>query len=91
MSIESPSLGQYLMPKGLCLALMGCIGVNQDGWLLEYPWPLEKNKNWSDGVLEWWKRTRTGVLAYGSERVMEYWSVGLKSGNGSDFLLFYPW
>jgi hypothetical protein len=38
---------------------------------------LEKNKDWSGGVLEWWKRIRIGV--------MEYWSVGLKSGNRSDF------
>jgi hypothetical protein len=43
-------------------------GVIQDCWLLEYPWQLEKNKDWSDGVLEWWKRIRTGV--------MEYWSGG---------------
>jgi len=41
-------------------------GVNQDCWVLEYPWQLEKNKDWSDGVLEWWKRIRTGVLASGS-------------------------
>jgi hypothetical protein len=27
---------------------------------------LEKNKDWSDGVLEWWKR-------------MEWWSAGLQS------------
>jgi hypothetical protein len=31
---------------------------------------LEKSKDWNDGVLEWWKRIRTGVLASGPERVM---------------------
>jgi hypothetical protein len=30
------------------------MGVNQDCWLLEYPWQLEKNKDWSDGVVEYW-------------------------------------
>jgi len=28
--------------------------VNQDCWLLEYPWQLEKNKDWSGGVMEYW-------------------------------------
>ena len=44
--------------------------MNQDCSLLEYPWQLEKNKDWSDGVLEWWsigvveknKDWRNGVL-----------------------------
>ena len=35
-------------------------GVNQNCWLLDYPWQLEKNKDWSGGVLEWWKKIRTG-------------------------------
>ncbi len=54
--------------------------VNQDCWLLEYPWQLEKNKDWSGGVLEKNKNWSVGVV--------EYWSVGLKSGNRSDFYSF---
>jgi hypothetical protein len=54
--------------------------VNQDGWLLAYPWQLEKNKNWSVGVMEYWSG--------GKEQVLEYWSVGFKSGNRSDFYAF---
>jgi hypothetical protein len=29
-------------------------GVNQDCWVLEYPWQLAKNKDWSGGVMECW-------------------------------------
>ena len=29
------------------LGLQPLPGGNQDCWLLEYPWQLEKNKNWS--------------------------------------------
>jgi hypothetical protein len=25
---------------------------------------VEKNKDWSVGVMEWWKRIRTGVMEY---------------------------
>jgi hypothetical protein len=42
-------------------------GVIQDCWLLEYPWQLEKNKDWSDGLRLVEPRVR---IAYGSERVM---------------------
>jgi len=42
---------------------------HKDSWVLEYPGQLEKNKNWSVGVVEWWKKIRTGVL--------EYWSNGV--------------
>jgi hypothetical protein len=28
--------------------------------------------------MEWWKRTRTGVLEYWSAGMLEYWRVGLK-------------
>ena len=62
------------------------MGVNQDCWLLEYPWQLEKNmdygpwtmdrglsmdygpwtKDWSVGALEKNKNWSVGVLASGS-------------------------
>jgi hypothetical protein len=60
-------------------------GVNQYCWLLEYPLQFV--------VCRHVKCRSVGLRlveppvrgAYGSERVLEKWSVGLKSGNRSDF------
>ena len=44
--------------------------MNQDCWLLEYPWQLEKNKDWSGGVMEHWSG--------GKEQELECWSIGIE-------------
>jgi hypothetical protein len=38
---------------------------------------LEKNKDWSDGVVEWWNRIRTGVLASGPKILRLGKSIGV--------------
>ena len=39
--------------------------MNQDCWLLVYLWQLEKNKDWSGGVMEYWSG--------GKEHGLECW------------------
>jgi hypothetical protein len=50
-------------------------------------WSIGVLEKWSVGVMECWS---VGVMEYWSNGVLECWSVGFKSGNRSDFILFYP-
>jgi hypothetical protein len=52
--LPAAEYGRHYQVTRIKLHLDFCLlpGVNQDCWLLEYPWQLEKNKDWSNGVME---------------------------------------